>query len=58
MSYDWELKMIKDWDTNKIRNYIWMAVCCGQPVPGCISVDALRNALVIRGEEPIGHHNT
>ena len=42
MVRDWELHKIKDWSTNTIRNYIWMAVSCDQPVPGCVSVEALR----------------
>lgn len=58
MVYDWELQKAKDWSTNTIRNYIWMAVSCDQPVPGCVSVEALRAELKRRGEEPIGYHNT
>lgn len=56
--YDWELNKIKDWSLSDIKNYIWMAVECGQPIPGCVSVEALRAELVRRGEEPIGFHNT
>ncbi|MDE6913844.1 MAG: hypothetical protein K2P35_09135 [Lachnospiraceae bacterium] len=58
MVEEWELDKIKDWSTNTIKNYIWLAVECGQPVPGCVSVDALRKELVRRGEEPKGYHNT
>lgn len=49
MVYDWGIKMVKDWSTNTIRNYIWMAVSCDQPVPGCVSVEALRAELKRRG---------
>lgn len=56
--YNWELKEVEKLTTQTIKNYIWMAVDCGQPVPGCISVEALREELVRRGEEPIGYHNT
>lgn len=49
MVRDWELHKIKDWSTNTIRNYIWMAVSCDQPVPGCVSVEALRAELKRRG---------
>lgn len=50
MVRDWELHKIKDWSTNTIRNYIWMAVSCDQPVPGCVSVEALRAELKRRGD--------
>lgn len=58
MVYSWELDKVKDWTTNQIKNRIWGAVDCGQPVPGCVSVEALRMELVRRGEEPVGYHNT
>ena len=58
MVYSWELKKVKDWTTNKIRNCIWACVSNGQPVPGDVSVEALRMELKRRGEEPIGYHNT
>ena len=54
----WEMEIIKKWTTNTIRNYIWMAVSCNQPIPGCVTVEALRQELVRRGEEPVGYHNT
>lgn len=53
-----ELKHVKDWTVNKIKNHIWMATNCGQPVPGNVSVEALRAELMRRGEEPVGHHDT
>ena len=52
------VEKIKNWSTNTIKNYIWMAVDCDQPIPGCISVEALRMELERRGEEPKGYHNT
>ena len=58
MAYQWEMEKIKDWTTNDIKNYIWMEVECGQPIPGCVSVEALRAELIRRGEEPKGYHNT
>lgn len=58
MVYEWELEKVKDWETSKIKNCIWSAVDCGQPIPGCVSVEALRAELINRGEEPVGYHNT
>lgn len=49
---------IKDWTTVEIKNRIWLEVDCTQPVPGCVSVEALRMELKRRGEEPVGYHNT
>lgn len=53
-----EMEKIKNWSTDTIKNYIWMAVDCNQPIPGCVSVEALRMELEGRGEEPKGYHNT
>lgn len=58
MVYQWEIEKIKDWTTDTIKNHIWSAVSVGQPVPGCISIEALRQELVNREEEPEGYHNT
>lgn len=58
MVHQWELNVIKDWSTEEIRNRIWAEVDCNQPIPGCVSVEALRQELVARGKEPIGYHNT
>lgn len=58
MTHQWEMEKIRDWTTNEIKNRIWKAVDCGQPIPGCVSVEALRVELVRRGEEPKGYHNT
>jgi len=54
--YQWELDITKDWTINEIRNRIWMATQCNQSIPSCISVEALRMELILRGEEPIGYH--
>ena len=54
----WEFEKIKDWHTNKIKNAIWLKVSCGQPIPGCVSVESLRKELLRRGEEAKGYHNT
>ncbi len=58
MVYQWELDKIKEWSTETIKNHIWSAVSVGQPVPGCISVEALRQELVSREKEPKGYYNT
>lgn len=58
MVYEWELNMIKNWTTNEIKNRIWLAVSCNQPIPGCVSVESLRMELVRRNEKPVGYHNT
>lgn len=58
MVYPWELEKIKDWTVNDIKNRIWAYVSCGQPIPGCVSVEALRAELKRRGEKPVGYHNT
>lgn len=58
MIYQWEMEKVKDWTTSKIKNHIWSNVSCGQPIPGCVSVEALRAELLRRGEEPKGYHNT
>lgn len=58
MVHAWELEKISGWATDEIKNHIWMAVDLGQPVPGCVSVEALRTELIRRGEQPTGYHNT
>lgn len=58
MVYEWELNKIEDWTTEEIKNRIWAAVDGGQPIPGCVSVEALRMELMRRGEDPAGYHNT
>ena len=35
-----------------------MEVECNSSVPGCVSVEAMRMELKLRGEEPVGYHNT
>lgn len=58
MIYEWEIQKAREWTTDTIRNMIWREVNCGQPVPGAVSVEALRQELINRGEEPIGFHNS
>lgn len=58
MVHNWELDIVKDWTIEEIKNRIWMAVDLEQPIPGCVSVEALRQELINRGEKPIGYHNT
>ena len=53
MIYSWELEKIKDWTVNDIKNKIWAYVSCGQPIPGCVSVEALRMELKRREEGKI-----
>lgn len=45
-------------DKRTIKNYIWLRVSCGQPVPGCLSLACLRDALRCMGEKPFGYHDT
>ena len=58
MVHAWELRFIRDWTIDEIKNCIWLAVECGQPILGCVSVEALRKELSNRGEKPVGYHNT
>ena len=57
MFFEWELQKIRTWTTEEIRNRIWANVSHGQPIPGCISIDALRAELIRRNEDPVGFHN-
>ena len=54
----WELDKARKHDNKTLKNWIWAAVSAGQPVPGCMSVDALRSVLIERGEDGKGYHNT
>lgn len=58
MVYAWELETVKDWTTNEIKNRIWAYIDRKQPIPACVSVEALRMELKRRGEVPTGYHNT
>lgn len=58
MVQSWEMDVVKSWTSDEIKNKIWREVACGQPVPGSVSVEALRLELLNRGEEPKGFHNT
>ena len=51
--------VITAFDCNGSKDvYKRQAVSVGQPVPGCISVEALRQELVSREKEPKGYYNT
>lgn len=56
--YDWEIRKAAKESSNRLKNWIWLAVSCGQPIPGCISVEACRCVLRDRGEDGKGYHNT
>lgn len=58
MTQLWEVKEAIKRDTTTLKNQIWAEEANGQPIPGCISVEACRFALLLRGEEPKGHHST
>ena len=55
---NWELDMVYPLTTNEIKNRIWRYVSCGYPIPGCVSLLALRIELLNRSEDPTGYHNT
>ena len=55
---DWEMDAVKGWSVSEIKNRIWSYETSGQPIPGCVSVTALRLELINRGEQPNGYHNT
>ncbi len=55
---NWELIQARNQDSNTLKNWIWLAVSCNQPVPGCVSVETLRSVLRERGEAGCGYHNT
>ena len=54
----YEMEKARKATTNEIRNWIWMAVSAGQPIPGSLDVETLRAVLIERGEDPHGYHNT
>lgn len=54
--YQWELDIIRNWSIEELKNRIWMNKECGQPIPGCVSCEALRIELTLRGEQPTGYH--
>ena len=56
--YTWELEEARKHSTSTLKNWIWMAVNCGQPVPGSLSVESLRVVLKERGEDGYGFHDT
>lgn len=54
----WEIEKAREEDSCTLKNWIWAAVSCSQPIPGCLSVEALRVVLTERGEDGRGYHNT
>ena len=52
------MEKVKSWTTNEIKNRMWAFVSRGQPIPGSVSVEALRLELIRRGADPKGYHNT
>lgn len=54
----WMIEKAREQSTNTLKNWIWAAISCGQPIPGCMSVESLRAVLIERGEEGKGYHNT
>ena len=54
----WELEKSRKWSNVQLKDRIWLAVGAGQPIPGCISIDACRMILRERGEDGTGYHNT
>lgn len=57
MIYAWELEAARKRTTTEIKDQIWSA-SNGQPIPRCISIEALRAVLIERGEDGRGYHNT
>ena len=55
---NWELEKARKQNSETLKDWIWAAVSAGQPIPGCLSVDALRMVLIERGEDGKGNHNT
>jgi len=55
---EWELEAAREFDSKALKNWIWLAVSAGQPIPCCLSVEALREVLIERGEDGRGYHNT
>ncbi len=54
--YQWELDIARKWSIEELKNRIWMNKECGQSIPGCVSREALRIELTLRGEQPNGYH--
>jgi len=58
MTYKWQVEKAREATTNELKNWIWSAVTAGNPIPGCLTVDACRVVLVERGEDGRGYHDT
>ena len=55
---DWMIEKARKMDNNQLKNWIWMSTTSGNPIPGCLDVEALRIVLRERGEDGKGYHNT
>lgn len=58
MVEQWMIEQARKQDTNTLKNWIWIAESCGQPIPGCLQTESLRVVLRERGEDGKGYHNT
>ena len=57
MVAQWMIEKARKKDSDWLKDWIWMAVR-GEPIPGCLDVEALRKVLIERGEDGKGYHNT
>jgi len=55
---NWMIEKARQETSNTLKNWIWASVNNGQPIPGCILIDACRAVLIERGESGRGWHNT
>ncbi len=56
MIHNWELEKARRYTNGELKNMIWLYVDCGQPIPGCMSVESLSAILIERGEDGRGYH--
>lgn len=54
----WMIEKARKEDNNCLKNWIWLAVSTGQPIPGNLTVESLRYVLRERGENGNGYHHT
>lgn len=57
MTAQWMIEKARKMTNDELKNWIWMAKN-GQPVPGCLDIEALRIVLIERGEDGSGYHNS
>lgn len=53
-----EIEKARRESNTTLKNWIWAAVDCNQPIPGNVSIEACRYVLLERGEDGKGYHNT